>query len=334
MAAGRIVVTGATGFIGRHVVERLARDGRVLTLTVRDPQVCPDVWRQNANIAIIAVPDLTRADALMPALDDATTVVHLAGLAHMAQADAADAEAQFSRANVETTRALADAASQAGVSAFVNLSSLAAITSNATDATIDDRSEAPPDTAYGRSKRAAEAHVADMAAAGAFAVSLRPPLVVGPEAGGNWALLQRLAASGMPLPFASIANRRSFVGVGTLCEAISALISQKPDPRLSGSYCIADEETLSLPDVVGELRRGMGMSPRMFGCPPAVFAALGQLTGRRRQFAGLTGNLRVDASRFLSTFGFKPATPIRDAIRESGAGYLAARRKTPSSASA
>ena len=104
--------------------------------------------------------------------------------------------------------------------------------------------------------------------------------IVGAEARGNWALLERLAASGLPLPFASIVNRRSFVGVETLCEAISALICQTPESRLSGNYCIADEETLSLPDVIGELRQGMGMSPRIFACPPAIFAALGQLTGR------------------------------------------------------
>ena len=96
MPSGRIVLTGATGFVGRRLVERLARDGRSLTLAVRDPLKCPDAWRQNANIAIVATPDMTRPEALMPAFDDATAVIHLAGLAHMAQSDTANAEAQFS----------------------------------------------------------------------------------------------------------------------------------------------------------------------------------------------------------------------------------------------
>jgi UDP-glucose 4-epimerase len=326
MLPDRIVVTGATGFIGRHLVERLARDARALTLVVRDPRKCPDAWQRHSGIAIVATPDLTRREALMPALEGASSVVHLAGLAHIARPDTASAEAQFMQANAEVTEALAGAALQSGVSAFVNLSSLAAVSPNAVEATIDDRSDEPPVTAYGRSKRAAEDHVAALAASGVFAISLRPPLVVGAEARGNWALLQRLAHTGIPLPFASIANQRSFVSVATLCDAISALTAQKSEARLSGNYCIADEERLSLPEIVRELRRGMGLPPRLFACPPAIFAALGQLSGRRRQLAGLTGNLRVDASRFFATFAIKPAMPIREAIRQSGAAYAAARR--------
>ena len=183
MASGRIVVTGATGFIGRHLVEPLARDGRLLTLAVRNPQACPDTWRHNAGIAIIAVPDLKRPEALMPALDDATAVIHLAGLAHMAQADAANAEAQFHEANAETTRALAEAASQVrrlGLRQFEQ--SRGGHRPTPPTQSVDDRSDAPPVTAYGRSKRAAEAHVAGLAATGVFAISLRPPLVVGAEA--------------------------------------------------------------------------------------------------------------------------------------------------------
>jgi UDP-N-acetyl-alpha-D-quinovosamine dehydrogenase len=326
MLPDRIVVTGANGFIGRHLVERLAGDGKALTIVVRDPLKCPDAWQRHARVVIVEVPDLTRPGALMPALEGASSVVHLAGLAHIARSDTAGAEAQFMRANAEVTQALVGAASQAGVAAFVNLSSLAAVTANVTESTIDDRSDAPPVTAYGRSKRVAEQHVAAFAAKGAFAISVRPPLVVGAEARGNWALLQRLAHMGIPLPFAGIANQRSFISVGTLCEAISALLSRQWEPRLSGNYCIADEERLSLPEIVRELRRGMGLPPWLFACPPAIFAGLGQLIGRRRQLAGLTGNLRVDASRFFATFAFKPAMPIREAVRQSGAAYAAAHR--------
>ena len=187
-------------------------------------------------------------------------------------------------------------------------------TANATEATLDDRSDALPATAYGRSKRVAEEHVAALAAKGVFAVSLRPPLVAGAEARGNWALLQRLAPRGSP----AFREHRQSAKLRRGRHAVRGdfgTVSRSWDPRLSGNYCIADEERLSLPEVVRELRRGMGLPPRLFACPPAIFAALGQLSGRRRQLAGLTGNLRVDASRFFSTFAFKPATPIREAIR-------------------
>jgi UDP-glucose 4-epimerase len=269
MPSGRIVVTGATGFIGRHLVERLARDGTPLTLVVRDPRKCPDAWQRHSRIDIVEAPDLTRPEALMPALEGASAVVHLAGLAHIARSDTAGAEAQFMQANTEVTATLVDAALRSGVSAFVNLSSLAAVTANAVEATINDRSDEPA-TPYGRSKRAAEEHVAALVARGVFAISLRPPLVVGAEARGNWALLQRLAHTGIPLPFASIANQRSFVSVGTLCDAIAVLTAQEWEARLSGNYCIADEERLSLPEVVRELRHGMGLSPHSANSPVAA----------------------------------------------------------------
>jgi UDP-glucose 4-epimerase len=328
MPSDRIVVTGATGFIGRQLVERLARDGKALTLAVRDPRKCPAEWRNDPAMEIVAAPDLTRPEALMPLLQRAASVVHLAGLAHVAQADAAGAEAAFMKANAEVTRALADASARSGVPTFVNISSLASVTPNVTEATVDDSANAAPTTAYGRSKRAAEEHVATLAGKGVFAISIRPPLVVGARARGNWGLLQRLAASGIPLPFASVSNQRSFLAVGALCEAISTLVSQAWKAELSGNYCIADAERLSLPEVIAELRRGMGMSPRLFAFRPSVFATIGQLTGRRRQFASLTGNLRVDASRFFSTFASRPGMPIRKAIQESGASYVADRRRS------
>ena len=113
MLPDRIVVTGASGFIGRHLVERLARDGNALTLVVRDPRKCPDAWQRHRKIVVVAVPDLTRSGALMPALEGAASVVHLAGLAHSGRSDTASAEQQFMKANAEVTRALVEAASQA-----------------------------------------------------------------------------------------------------------------------------------------------------------------------------------------------------------------------------
>jgi UDP-glucose 4-epimerase len=329
MAADRILITGATGFVGKYTTKALLDRGHRLTLIVRDIDSCPSGWRRNCDINIISGIDLASPDIpeaiLKSAFADVRTVVHLAGLAHVAKWDRADASALFMRANAEATKKLAHMARANRVSSFIHLSSLAAITANDSNAIVDDKTANEPVTSYGQSKRMAEQYLRILWDERAFAVSLRPPLIIGPEAKGNWGLLQALALTALPLPFASVATKRSFVSVQSTAAAIVTLSGSNWSPDLSGNYCLADPEPLSLPEVVTELRHGMGLSPRLLPCPPPAFAVVGALTGRRRQLAGLTGSLKVDPSRFYSTFGFEPALPLKDAIRQSGATYLAAR---------
>lgn len=313
-----ILVTGGTGFIGRHVVARLLADGHRVRLPHRNG--VPSEWRDNPRLETVEIEDFATA-ALEPLVEGCTVVVHLAGLAHVGKADRADASLEFTRLNDELTARLVAAVRRAGKASFIHLSSLAAVTPNASENIIDDKTDIVPATPYGQSKRAAERHVRELAEDGVLAVSLRPPLVVGADAKGNWRSLQKLAATGLPLPFASIAARRSFVSVRSLAEAIALLCSRSWPASLSGDYCIADPETLSLPQLLTELRRGMGLSPNLLACPPQVFDALGVVIGRRRQLAGLTGSLEVDASRFAASFGFTPSLPLREAIRRSGAEF-------------
>lgn len=316
-----IFVTGATGFLGRNVVEHLLTAGGKLVLAVRDAGRCPPEWAGNPDVTIIEAGELGPHTDLGDVLNGVGAVVHLAGLAHVA-GDSNDGEAAFISANAGATEALVRAARAAGIRSFVHLSSLAAIVPNAVAEVIDDRTDLGPVTAYGRSKRLAEEHVRKLAEDGVFAVSLRSPLIVGADAKGNWALLQALAATGLPLPFASVRTQRSFIGVEALCEAIALLIREAWPPHLSGDYCIADPEPLSLPEATRLLRKGMGKPGRLFPCPPALIEMAGALAGRRRQVAGLTGELKVDASRFCQAFGFQPQSSLRDAIMRSGADYV------------
>lgn len=321
----RIVVTGATGFVGHSVIEQLVADGHRLVLAVRDAARVPPEWHGRADIDIREIKDFTSASELENAMQGAGKVVHLAGLAHTAAPDTPATEARFMAANAHVTASLAAAAMACGVSAFVHLSSMA-VMPNELDQIIDDNTADNPGTPYGRSKLAAEEAVSRLANTGVFAVSLRCPLVVGAKAKGNWAALQALAATPAPLPFASVQNRRGLISAQTLSEAIRLLCARDWPASLSGKYCLTDPELLSLGEIVLLLRQGMGRPKRLLPFPVALLRLIGVVTGRRRLFASLVGNLKVDPGRFFRTFEFHPRLPIRDAIRQSGAAYADTRR--------
>lgn len=314
-----ILITGATGFVGRHLVPRLLQDGHSVVLAVRSVEACPMGWRDDNRIRIVVTGPIETASNLDVALAGVSTVVHLAGLAHVPRSQRS--EDRFILANATATERLVAAASDKGVGTFIHMSSLAVVTPNASPTVVDDSSDEGAVTPYGRSKRIAERHVLELAKTGTLAVSLRPPLVVGADARGNWALLQRLAATGLPLPFAGVDNRRSRIGVETLAQAVAHLSAKRWPTEKSGNYCIADAEPMPLPQIVALLRQGMGLAPRLFPFPPGILFGLARLVGRGQMAAGLLGNLVVDASRFRQTFNFSQEKSLTDSIRDSGADY-------------
>lgn len=315
----RVLITGATGFIGRHLVRHFLSAGRPLTLAVRDAGGCPPDWRNREQIKIVATGPIETATNLGEALAGVSTVIHLAGLAHVRHV--AGADDPFVAANTTATQRLAKAATDHEVGTFVHLSSLAAITQNASPTIVDDSTCDPPPTPYGRTKREAEKHVLALAEDGIFAVSLRPPLVVGAEAKGNWGALQRLAVTGLPLPFASVGNRRSLIGIDSLVAAVAHLCTGQWPAEKSGNYCLADEERFPLPRIVSELRQGMGLAPRLFPFPAAILDAAARMAGRGHMARALLGDLQVDASRFRETFGFAQSHGLAASIAESGRQY-------------
>lgn len=327
MKKDRILITGANGFVGRAIVAALLERGHLLNIAVRE--AIREPWlTENNQLKIFVTGDLSdnrSASRLHPAFSDVGTVIHLAGLAHIAAADRSDAESDsfFFRANFIATRNLVEMSLSHRVSSFIHLSSLAAITNNTSIEKIDDNTAFPPSTGYGRSKALAEIEIGKLADAAIFAISLRPPLIIGAEARGNWAALQRLASTGLPLPFGSFHSKRSFASIQTITDAILTLCNKTPPPSLSGNYCLADTESLSTAEVVTVLREGMNITPRLFSVPTRAFTLVGSLTGRQRQLSGLIGPLEVNPSRFFENFDFHPTMPLKEAVRRSGAEYFA-----------
>ncbi|WP_127145471.1 NAD-dependent epimerase/dehydratase family protein [Pelagibacterium montanilacus] len=300
---GRVLITGASGFIGGHLVAALAPAGVPLRLmsTGRVDAGGP------SDIEQITVPDWSHVD-LGTALEGIDTVIHLAGLSVR---PTEDATARFTSANAELTDRLVTAAGHAGTRRFIHLSSVHAVSPSASDALVDDRTEPAPASAYGRSKRAAEQSVARFER---FGISLRPPLVIGHGARGNFARLQQLAARRLPLPLASIAARRSYLSVETLVAALVHLAWADPAPTRSGGYALCDTRPMALPEIVTALRRGMGRAPGLFAFPPTLLAAGARAIGGEGLAGRLCGPLVIDDSRFRERFAFSTTTDMAASI--------------------
>jgi UDP-glucose 4-epimerase len=298
-----IVVTGATGFIGGHLRPVLAGRGHVAVAAGRR--------RPTGDGAFVEIGDLGGEIDWRPALDGADAVIHLAGVAH----GKARSDDEFAQVNGEGTRLLCEAAEACGVRVVVNLSSIAAREVERGPARL---------AAYARSKLDAETYVAQFAEGqGRVGISLRPPLVYGWDAPANWRQLQKLAASGIPLPFGAVHNRRSFCAVQNLCDAVALAVERGLSGVGSGTYEIADAEIVSLGDVVTSLRKGILLPPRLLPVPPTWLRVAGRLAGRGELVETLIGDLIATPHRFMRVFGWAPLVSTGEAMADSARRFRA-----------
>ena len=319
----RILVTGAGGFVGSRLVKVLLDSGHNVTAaTRRQPGGASLSNARNVSVGNIG-PDTDWTEAL----EGCSTVIHLA-----AQTPARGVEAEaYALVNDSGTLRLAEQVSRSGVELFVHLSSVFALVDNAARDIITNDFVSRASSPYGKSKLAAEAHVEKLATEGITAVTLRPPLVYGAEAKGNWRLLQRLALTGIPLPFGAIANRRSLIAIDTLVDAVMAIASRPRKAIVSGKFLVADDEALSLAEILRLLREGMGLPPRLLPVPQALLAAGMKSLGKGQMAQSLLGNLEIDSEAFREACGWAPKMTAQEAIRQSGREFAAMKRARKSS---
>ena len=306
-----ILITGASGFIGRQLVERLVAEGRLINIAGRqNPFAGPLV--ESGQIRFFPIDAIGPNTDWHPALKGCTSIIHLAAQVPVRGLD----EAVFDTVNAQGTARLVQQAGEAGIERIVIASSIFAITPAANDDVVGDDFTPQPATAYGRSKLAAEASVAEFVARGRSAISLRFPMVYGAKAGGNWARLKQLAALPVPLPLALAQNRRSMLAVENAVDAIlHAQANVSPDN--SGAYAVSEGEAPSLAEIVTLLRKGRGSSPLLIPVPLAILRALLRGLGQSGMADSLLGSLVVDGSRFSRVFNWKPVTDTASAITAS-----------------
>jgi UDP-glucose 4-epimerase len=299
MSGERVLVTGASGFVGRHLLRELSAAGYKVRAAVRRPE--PEM----AGVEQVVIGDLAGIVDWSAALAGVRHVVHGAGLAH---ADTELPEEAYRRVNTRATLALADAAQAAGVARFVFLSSIRAQSGPASERALSERDAPAPTDAYGRSKLAAEQGLAERDLAW---VALRPVLVYGPGVKANMAGLVRLARLPFPLPLGGLKAPRSLLAVENLCDAaIFALSDACPARR---SYIVSDPGALGVADMLAAMRAGLGRQPELIAVPPALLRLAARLVGRPGVYDRLAGGLVAPPEDLLSA-GWRPRIATEAAL--------------------
>jgi nucleoside-diphosphate-sugar epimerase len=314
-----VLVTGASGFVGRAVVERLRSSGYDVRGSVRRE----DFVRVD-GVEYTTVRGLERDTDWSAALDGCDAVIHTAARVHVMREQAADPLAEFRHTNVDGTLALARQAVAAGVRRFVFVSSIKVNGEETAPGKSFAADDAPaPLDSYGRSKLEAEEGLrALLEQAAREWVIVRPPLVYGPGVRANFAAMLRWIRSGVPLPLAAVRNRRSLVGLANLAALLECCVAH---PAAANEvFLAADGEDLSTPDLLRRLAAAMGTRIRLFAVPPAALRALAASSGRRDWAARLLGNLQVDAGKARERLGWSPPLTVDAGLELTARAFLAA----------
>jgi nucleoside-diphosphate-sugar epimerase len=297
-----VLVTGASGFIGKFVVPALAQAGWRVRAAARDPNSIA----AKSGIEVVAMPDLKRPMDWAPLLDGVSHVVHLAGLAH---APGMLPDETYFRVNADCVGELAKAA-KGRIERLVLMSSVRAQAGLSSDHVITEADRPQPTDAYGRSKLEAERLLSESGIA--FTV-LRPAVVYGPGVKGNISSLATLAKTPMPLPFGALNNRRSLLAIENLAAAISVALTS--EGTLGETYLVADREPISIGDMVAAMREGLGRSPHLVRVPESAVRRLMASFGKEAEWERLSGNFVIDSAK-LQRLGWQPSVTSREGLAQ------------------
>ncbi len=311
----KILVTGATGFIGRALIPRLIQSGHEVVATSRNTST------EFAGAIVHPIAELGPDTDWHEALSEIEVVIHLAARVHVMSDNAPDPMAENRRINTEGTGKLAKDAAIAGVRHFIFMSTIK-VNGETNDLEPFRAYDLPaPKDPYAIAKLEAEealletVHSSDMRAS-----IIRPPLVYGPGVKGNFISLLNICGKGWPLPVGCIDNRRSLVYVGNLVDMIHCLIEKLPST--TGIYLCRDPQDISTPELFRKISTALGVKPIIIPFPLFLLRLAAALIGRTAAISRLSETLCVDDGQTRTDLDWTPPFSMLQGLEETAAWFV------------
>jgi len=313
----KILVTGATGFVGSRVIKRLQSNKKnSLVAVVRKKNT-----KLNNDVGTIIISDLNEFVPWEKYLTDVDVIIHTAARVHVLNDTSKDPFNEFRKVNVEGTLALAREAAKSGVKRFIFLSSIKV---NGEFTCVNEKftaSDTPkPKDFYGMSKLEAEIELFKLAENTALeVVCIRPVLVYGAGVKANFYNLMKLIDIGIPLPFGNVSNVRSFVSIENLVDLIYTCISHSQ--AINKVFLVSDDDDLSITELLTQLSRAFNKKSRFISVSPKILKLIFKITGNSALSQKLLDNLQVDISATKKTLNWSPPFSVFKGLQKTVAFY-------------
>ena len=309
----KILITGANGYIGSALTKYLAADGEH-HVTAQSRTRINSLMPSDVSVVTGHIDSNTDWQKALQGID---AIVHTAARVHVQEQDSPAALAYFFAVNRDGSLNLARQAAQAGVRRLVFISSIGVNGSHTEAGKLFTESDPPqPHNNYALSKLEAERGLLQIGAeTGLEVVIVRPPLVYGAQAPGNFGALCRLLKRGYPVPFGSIGNLRSLVALDNLLHFIALCVVH---PSAANQvFLVADGHDLSTCQLVAGLRQVLGQPARLVRVPVWILLAAGKLTGQSASIERVCSNLQVDITRARALLGWQPPLTVAEGLRRA-----------------
>lgn len=308
----RVLVTGGTGFIGKPSCIALKQQGMQVRATFREGKPLPD------DMEAVCINEIGPNNDWRAALAGVDVIVHLAGRAHAADAPGADDISFFRHVNTFGTLNLAQQAASMKVQRFVFVSSIGVNGANTIQKPYTPDDLPAPHTPYAQSKYEAELGLQRIASeSGMEVVIVRPPLVYGPNAPGNFSLLLRWLHRGLPLPFGSVRNLRSLVALENLVDFIALCADRKKSPKAANEvFLISDGEDVSTPELLFKVANAYGISARLISIPPSWLRIMARWIKKSAAADSLLNSLVIDNSKTRDLLSWRPIISMDEQLRK------------------
>lgn len=314
MNAAKILITGASGFVGEALVFKLLVDKKF-----RPVAAVRGASRLHGLCPVVPF-DLTDAQTL-PVLTDIDVVIHAAARVHVMSETATDALTEFRKVNVEGSLMLAQRAADAGVKRFIFISSIKVNgESTATGKPFKSDDTPNPSGPYGVSKHEAEELLKKLGKdAGMEVVIIRPPLVYGPGVKANFLSILNALSKGVPLPLGAVCNQRSLVAIDNLVSLIVTCIDHPA--AANQTFLVSDGQDLSTPQLMRNIARALGKPARLLPLPVWLLTLAASVLGKRPEVRRICGSLQVDIDKNRELLGWTPPVNMEKALRQTARYY-------------